>query len=254
MMRWLILLLPFLLSGCIHNAEPVWNDIPTAQQLLESVAANSERYSSLDTAASVALTTGFKFFSSQQFLLLQKPDLLRADVLNGFGLLLLQMASDGETLSVFVNTTVPGRFYRGPASYKNLYRFIRVPLAVEDLLSLLLYGPPLIAYRHSNVTVSAKYLTLTLSDNYNNRQELLFDRQLRLVGSYYFTDGEKYLVVDYQNFSKTSQFPQRIKIAMPLEKTRVKLVLSELRVNANIDTGKFSLKEHTNIPVEELTE
>ena len=253
-MRWLILLLPFLLSGCIHHAEPVWNDVPTAQQLLESVAANSERYSSLDTAASVALTTGSKYFSSQQFLLLQKPDHLRADVLSGFGQLLLQMASDGETLSVFLNTTVPGRFFRGPASYKNLYRFIRVPLAVEDLLSLLLYGPPLISYRHSNVTVSAKYLTLTLSDDYNNRQELLFDRQLRLVGSYYLTDGEKYLVVDYQNFSKTSQFPRRIKIDMPLEKTRVKLELSELRINAKIDPARLSLKAHHNIPVEVLTE
>ncbi len=253
-MRWSILSLLFLLCGCIHHSEPVWNDVPTAQQLLESVTANSERYSSLDTAASVALTTGSKFFSSQQFLLLQKPNHLRTDVLSGFGQLLLQMASDGETLSVFLNTTVPGRFFRGPASYENLYRFIRVPLAVEDLLSLLLYGPPLIAYRHSNVTVSTKYLTLTLSDNYNNRQELLFDRQLRMVGSYYFTDGEKYLLVDYQNFSKTSQFPRRIKIDMPLEKTRVKLELSDLRINAKIDPARLSLKAHNNIPVEVLTE
>ena len=253
-MRWLILSLLFLLCGCIHHSEPVWNDVPTAQQLLERVTANSERYSSLDTAASVALTSGSKFFSSQQFLLLQKPDHLRADILSGFGQLLLQMASDGETLSVFLNTTVPGRFFRGPASYENLYRFIRVPLAVEDLLSLLLYGPPLIAYRHSNVTVSAKHLILTLSDNYNNRQELLFDRQLRMVGSYYLTDGEKYLLVDYQNFSKTSQFPRRIKIDMPLEKTRVKLDLSELRINAKIDPARLSLKAHNNIPVEVLTE
>ena len=252
-MRWLIIFLTLLLSGCIHHAEPEWTEIPTEQQLLAGVASNSERYSSLDTAASVALTTGSKFFSSQQFLLLQKPDHLRVDVLSGFGQLILQMASDGETLSVFLNTTVPGRFFRGAASYENLYRFIRVPLAAEELLSLLLYGPPLIVYQQSSIAVSAKNLTLTLTGSNNNRQELLFDRQFRLVGCRYFSGGEKYLAVDYQNFSKSKQFPRWIQMAMPLEKTRVTLKLSELKVNVDIDPARFSLKEHVNIPVEELS-
>jgi len=34
--------------------------------------------------------------------LLQKPNRLRADVLTGFGQLILQMTSDGEILSVFL--------------------------------------------------------------------------------------------------------------------------------------------------------
>ncbi len=253
-MRWLVLTLLILLSGCIHRPESVWTEIPPAQELLASVSANSKRYTSLDAAASVSMTTGIKFFPSQQFLFLQKPDHLRTDVLNGFGLLLLQLASDGETLSVFLNTTVPGRFYRGPASYKNLYRFVKVPLAVEDLLALLLYGPPLIKHQESNITVSSKILTLTLSGHKNSRQELLFDRQLKLIGCRYFTDKEKYLAVDYQKFSKKNQFPQWIKIMMPLEKIRVKLELSELKVNATIEPIRFSLKDPVNIPIEEFPE
>ncbi|MCK5826096.1 MAG: DUF4292 domain-containing protein [Desulfuromusa sp.] len=253
-MRWLILALIILLSGCIHRSEPVWTEVPMAQELLDSVTANSRRYTSLDATASVSMTTGIKFFPSQQFLLLQKPDQLRTDVLNGFGLLLLQLASDGETLSVFLNTTVPGRFYRGPASYKNLYRFVKVPLAVEDLLALLLYGPPLIMHQESNITVSKKILTLTLSGHNNSRQELLFDRQFRLIGCRYFTGREKYLAVDYQKFPPQNQFPQWIKIMMPLEKIRIKLELSELKVNTTIEPVRFSLKPPVNIPIEEFPE
>lgn len=253
-MRWLILSLLILLSGCIHRPEPVWTEIPSAQELLDSVSANSKRYTSLDATAKVSLTTGIKYFPSQQFILLQKPDHLRTDVLSGFGLLLLQLASDGETLSVFLNTTVPGRFFRGPASYKNIYRFTKVPLAVEDLLALLLYGPPLISYQESSVEVSTKHLTLILSGYNNNRQELLFDHQFKLIGCRYFTAAEKYLVVDYQKFPPKNQFPQRITIMMPLKKIRVKLDLSELKVNAAIDSTRFSLKQHTDIPIEEFPE
>ncbi|NOQ42730.1 MAG: hypothetical protein GQ563_09585 [Desulfuromusa sp.] len=246
-----IFLLLVMLTGCIRPSEPVWTEIPTAEQLLIKLASESGRYVSLDGAANVSLTTGEKYFSSEQFLLLQKPNRLRADVLTGFGQLILQMTSDGEILSVFLNTTVPGRFLRGPASYENIFRFVRIPLAAEDLLTLLLYDPPLIAYQHSRVKIVSEVLTLILSGS-NNRQELRFDRQLQLIGCSYFRDGEKYLSVDYQKFSSENKFPHTIKIAMPLEQTRVKMKFSELKVNGSIDIVKFQLKNPVNIPIESL--
>ncbi len=250
-MRGLILFLLVLLSGCIHPSEPVWTEIPTAEQLLVKLASESGRYSSLDGTASVSLTTGEKYFSSQQFLLLQKPNRLRADVLTGFGQLILQVASDGKTLSAFLNTTVPGRFLRGPASYENIFRFIRVPLAVEDLLPLLLYDPPLIAYQNSSVAVSSGGLTLTLAGG-NTHQELLFDRQLRMIGCRYFRNGEKFLSVDFKNLSGVDMFPHQVVIDLPLEQTRVNVKFSDLQVNTSIDVARFALKEPTNIPIENL--
>ena len=246
-----ILFLLVALTGCIRPPEPVWTEIPTAEQLLVKLASESGRYSSLDGAASVSLTAGEKYFSSEQFLLLQKPNRLRADVLTGFGQLILQMTSDGEMLSVFLNTTVPGRFLRGPASYENIFRFVRIPLAAEDLLTLLLYDPPLIAYQHSSVEIVSETLTLLLSGS-DDRQELLFDRQLQLIGCRYFRSGEEYLSVDYQKFSKENEFPHTIKIAMPLEQTRVKVKYSELKVNGGIDITQFQLKKPANIPIEPL--
>lgn len=250
-MRWLIFFLLVLLSGCIRPPEPVWTEIPTAEQLLVKLASDSGRYSSLDGSAKVSLNTGEKYFSSQQFLLIQKPNRLRADVLTGFGQLVLQIASDGKVLSAFLNTTVPGRFLRGPASYENIFRFIKVPLAVEDLLPLLLYDPPIIAYQNSSVSVSAEDLTLTLSGG-NTRQELLFDRQLRLMGCRYSRDGEKFLSVDYKNLSGIDMFPHQVVIDLPLEQTRVNVQFSDLQINTGIDIARFALKAHANIPIEIL--
>ena len=250
-MRWLSFLLLIGLAGCIHPQKPIWTEMPTAEQLIDKVSSASGRFSSLDGAASVALTAGDKYFSSQQFLLLQKPDRLRADVLTGFGQLVLQMTSDGDLLSVFLNTTVPGRFFRGPASYENISRFIRVPLATTDLLALLLYDPPLIDYLDSAIELASGVLKLVLL-NGDNKQELLFDQGLHLVGCHYYRGGEEYLSVDYQKFSKESDFPLVIKVKVPLEKTRVKVTFSELKVNEDVDIAQFSLQKPDNISLEKL--
>lgn len=250
-MRWLSFLLLLVLAGCIQPQKPVWDTMPTAEQLIAQVSVSSGSFLSLDGAASVALTAGDKFFSSEQFLLLQRPDRLRADVLTGFGQLVLQMASDGDRLSVFLNTTVPGKFFYGPASYENMFRFVRVPLATTDLLSLLLYDPPLQEYQASSVTLVADGVQLELV-NAAGQQKLLFNNKLQLIGCYYYRAGDEYLSVEYKKISPENLFPQTIKIAMPLEETRIKVTFSELQVNAPIDLAKFYLHRPDNAVFERL--
>ena len=250
-MRWLFFLLLFVVSGCIRTAPPVWVEIPTVSQLLSRLATGANRYTSLDGAAAVSLTQADKYMSSQQFLLLQKPDRLRTDVLTGFGQLILQLTSDGEELSVFLNTTVPGRFLRGPASKENISRFIRVPLAVDDFLSLLLYSPPIIAHYDSSIAIVDGLLQLTLHAG-SREQQLFFNQQLQVVGSQYFSTGKKYLTVDYNKFSATSGFPHTIVIELPPEETMIKVKFTELVLNEKIETEKFHLSKPNNIKLEIL--
>lgn len=251
-MRWLLSgLLLLVLNGCAQAPKLVWNEIPTAEQLLLVLETAADRYRSLDGAAKVSLTSGEKFFSSHQFMLLQKPNQLRVDVLTGFGQLMLQLTSDGEVLSVFLNTTVPGRFFRGPASYENIFRFVRIPLAAEDLLPLLLYDPPLIAYQSYRVEATQSALTLILSGG-DNRQRLQFDSQLRLISCHYYRNGKIYLAVDYQKFSSENGFPRIIEIALPQEQTRVKVRFTEQKLNHSIDSSRFRLQKPANIELEPL--
>lgn len=252
-MRLLIYLIILGLSGCVGVSKPVWTEVPTAEELLNQLAVDAGQYFSLDGEASVSLTTKDKYISSQQFLSLQQPDYLRVDALTGFGQLIIQVASDGETLSVFLHTTVPGRFFRGPASDKNISRFIRVPLAVKDFLPLLLYSPPIIAFQDSRVETSSKGLSLILSDGLRE-QQLFYNQQLQLTGCSYFKDGKKVLAVEYSNFSADNKFPYTIKVLIPQEQTRVKLAFSELKLNESIDKARFCLEKPENLLLEPLPE
>ncbi len=249
--NYLLLLLTLLLAACAKPPVPVWTELPTAGTLLQRLAETTGRVDSLDTAASVGLTVKGKYRSSQQFLLVEKPDRLRADVLTGFGQLVLQLTSDGEELSVFLNTTVPGRFLRGPATDENLARFTRVPLSIENMLRLLVYDPPLISYQQHAVSVVEEQLMLRLSAQ-AQVQELLFDSQLRLVGCRYFTGGQRFLEVRYQQIDDTELFPHRVQIELPEEQTKLTLDFSELQLNVGIAAERFRLKQPANVTLEPL--
>ncbi len=241
-MKWLAGLLLILIAGCAPKVPPAWETLPEAGALLSALAARNDRHRALDGAAQVGLTVEGKYFSSRQFLLLERPDRLRTDVLTGFGQLVLQLASDGETFAVFLNTEVPGRFITGPASDENISRFLRLPLAVDDLLALLLHDPPLIAFQNSSVAVDGGRLRLLLSGE-GQRQELWFDRQKRLVGCRYSVAGEQKLAVEYDKFTAADGFPRRIEIVVPGAETGLKVAFSELTLDPVPDAAQFSLKQ-----------
>lgn len=251
MKRILVLFLLLSLASCARTPKYVWTELPSAETLLQQVSATTGQVDSLDGVATVSLNVAEKFFSSQQFLLLEKPDRLRADVLTGFGQLIMQLTSTGEELSVFNNTTVPGHFYRGPATTENLFQFTRIPLSAKDIVQLLLYDPPLIDYQQSEVLVADGDLLLRLT-NPELEQELLFNTQMQLSGCRYYTKGEVLLEVLYQEIDKESIFPQTIRLDVVAEKTKVSIKFSELQTNVEIPAARFQLKKPEKIPLEAL--
>ncbi len=252
-MRWFIVLLIVGLTGCMQPQKPIWTDVPTADQLLQKLAADAGRYDSLDGAATVSLSTDERYLSTEQFLLLQRPNRIRIDALTGFGQLIFQMTSDGDVLSALLNTSVPARFLQGRASDENIARFIQVPLAMRDLLPILLYDPPLISFQTSEVGVTSHGLTLTLRGE-NNRQEIYFDQQLRLSGCRYVRDGRDTLSVEYLKISESEVFPYDIRVKIPPQHARIRLKFSEILLNSNIAATKFTLLKPANSLMEPLPE
>ncbi|PLY02671.1 MAG: hypothetical protein C0622_05285 [Desulfuromonas sp.] len=243
-MKKLLFLALVVLTACVPRGPEQWGSLPGDADLLNLVAQRSGEIKTLDTAASVHLTSHGKYYSSQQFLLLERPDRLRADVLTGFGQLVLQLTSDGDQLAVFLNTEVPGRFLSGPATYENFLRFIRVPLAPRELLAILLYDPPMRAFDKSRVALSERgdrlLLILTGGDS---RQELSFDSQRRLTGCRYYWQETLQLSVEYDDIAEEDGFPRQLIVEIPEEETRLKLSLSEVVLNEPIDPQRFRLSQ-----------
>lgn len=250
-MKHLVVLLLLALTACARPIKPVWTELPETDALLQKLAATTGLVHSLDSAATVSLTVNGKFFSSQQFLLVEKPDRLRADVLTGFGQLILQLTTDGQELSVFTNTTVPGHFYRGPATTENLTRFTRIPLATKDMVRLLLYDPPVIGFEKSVVLLDNGDLLLELS-NPEMSQELRFNPQLQVVGCRYFSEGKELLEVLYEKIDTETLFPRTIRLDLAAENTKAVIKLSELQINIEIPAERFRLKKPDNLQLEAL--
>lgn len=248
---FLIFLLLGLLAACAPAPAPVWTELPAAETLLQQLSERHGRVRSLDAAATVSLTVNDRFFSSQQFLLVEAPERLRADVLTGFGQLILQLASDGEELAVFMNTTVPGRFYRGPASADSLARFTRIPLHPREMVRLILYDPPVIRFDRAEVVAAEADLELHLTGP-EFKQVLLFDSQLRLVGSRYWDNGRLFLEALYQKLDSNDRFPRLIRLRMPEQGVKAGFKFSELSTNADIPAERFRLQPPAAVPVEPL--
>ncbi len=249
---WLLALVAILYSGCARPAPKVWTDVPTSEALVRRFDIAAERYRTLDTEAKVSLSSRGKFFSTNQFLLVERPSRLRADVLTGFGQLIMQLATDGESVTAFLNHTVPGTFYSGAATRDNLARFVKIPLEVTDLVAVLLHAPPRISWRTARVEpVDDSSLLLFLSND-QHRQEVRFDSLLRVTSCRYFRGESLVLMVEYDDFSDSQDFPWRLKMTVPAQQTVVSVTLKQPVLNTTIDARQFQLKAPEGVPVEQL--
>jgi len=238
-MLWLLVVL--IAGGCARpDLPPI--PLPDVEDLVQRITAGSVTYQSLDAEAKVGIRVADKYISTRQFLLLDKPDRLRSDVLTTFGQLALQLAVDQDDLRVFLNTTVPGKYYQGPASNENLLRFTRLPVSFEDLVRLLLYDLPMISGQKIQVKTHERGAQLVISSK-TERQVIVFDRQLRPVESRYFRDQSLWLQVNYDDFSDEVGFPQKVQLELPEQKTRASIKYSETRLNVEIPAERFIVKQ-----------
>lgn len=243
-MKKTLLLIVMLLGACAAPRTTL-PPPPEAGILLQKLESEQDRWRELDAAAQVGFKRDGKSLSTRQFMLLERPDRLRVDVLTLFSQLALQLTvADGE-LEVFLNNPAPGQYYRGPASDALLARFTRVPLRAAELVQLLLHAPPWMKDAPSRVEVAGERYRLTL-DAGTQRQQFYFDAELLLRRCVYLQGTQVLLAVDYDQFDAENHFPRRVQIELPQQETRLAVVFSELRLNQGIKPGRFDLQPPSN--------
>lgn len=127
-----------LLAGCGFRAGALRPATPTSpDELLRAIEARRAAVTSLRARA--RLRSGLARVWTRQAVLVQRPAAIRIDVLSPFGLA-LALGIEGETLWAF--PPQQGVRYEGVASPANLARLLGTPLAVADLVDVLLGVPP----------------------------------------------------------------------------------------------------------------
>lgn len=133
------------LAGCAARSAPraaavPIGTLPTAQQILDSLAERRAALRGLRAMARLSYASPEESRTVRQLVVVERPDRLRFEILSPFGTAFVLAAADG-VLAAWVRDE--STVYRGTASAENLQRYAQVELAVPTAVDLLLGTPPL---------------------------------------------------------------------------------------------------------------
>jgi hypothetical protein len=239
----LIALSVLLLSACApvrpNKGEPVSQSF--ADGLMQEWIDNSVLISSVQGLARVEVKAPMTSINGGQVIVAEKPDRLRAETLNPFGLPLVSLTAAAGQLGVLL--TAQNLYYTGAATPENLAQFAHIPLNVSDLVSLLLYQPPLIeAWKLEAYDLKdggwllVRYATL-------QRQELVFNQSRQLVEVAYFKNNDLLVKAKYAKFREQGAlYPALLTLDLPEKYATISLEFSDVETNGRLRPGVFDVK------------
>lgn len=242
-----VLLLLFF-SACARPPEAPLTQFPAppVAELLTRLTALDGRFATLSALARARIVRDGHSRSTQQALLVRKPDRLRVDVLGPFSYPLVQVAAAGQ---LQVHLPVDGRFYAGEASDVNLARFTGLPLRIEQLVGILLLELPRFHYTEASSVWRAGEIVLTLDDGGRMRQEFAFAAGGELLRAAYWRESELLCEVNYGAYAADDAFPRQIALQLPAAGITATLELSEVDTVRPLAEARFILKPPAQTPI-----
>lgn len=239
------------MGGCAAVRPPTPSLAPvSSDELLQAVKVQGERFHSLQGTAVLTVARAGREQNIKQVLLVQRPNQLRAEVLGLFGQPVMTVAAAGDRLSAYI----PGekKFYTGPASSTNLYRLVRVPMELPDLVRFVFYDVPLLPFSSGAVQVGEGYYRLHRHAADGRQQELSFDNRLRLRRVRYVTGEDEVLRVRFDDIRDEDGLPRQVRLALPAADTQIDLEWREVLADGDIPESRFHLQPPAGTEVEAL--
>ena len=244
-----------LLSSCA----PVRPDLgkPVSQSFADGLKQewhnNTALISSVQGLAEVKVKAPMTSINGVQVVIAEKPDKLRAETLSPFGTPLVTLTTADGQLGVLL--AAQNIYYTGAASPKNLEQFVHIPLDVPDLVSLLLYQPPLIEAWKEEASNLKDGGWLLVRHGTLQRQELVFDQGRHLVEVAYFKDNNLMVRAAYAKFSEQGAlYPTLLTLEIPEKYATVSLDFSDVVTNGQLQPGVFEVRAPVGAKVVYLPE
>lgn len=207
----------------------------TAEELFDHVVAQRSTVTSLRARAHVR--TGMARLWTRQAVLVQRPTGVRVDILSPFGLT-LAVGTRGDVFWAY--PPAERTRYEGPATPSNLARFVGAPVAVADLVDILLGGPPRrepAGPLRLDVTQERTYRLVVPIEG--GAQELRFAGDtLALVGVQEVRAGEVTIRVGFGDYREG--FPRLLEVEAPGTGSAATLAYDAVERNATLDAGLFA--------------
>jgi hypothetical protein len=207
----------------------------TAQELLANLAARRSAITSLRARAHVR--SRLAAVGTRQAVLVRRPDAVRIDVLHPFGLVLAVGAQDGR---LWAYRPAEATRYQAPATAENVSRLLGAPVALSDVVDVLLGLPP------ARTPTGTPALAATAEGEYRltvpftgGVQTIRFAGDtLEVVGAEEVRADGTVLRVAFGEYE--AGFPHAIEIVAPDSGGEVKLQLDAVEPNVALDPALFA--------------
>lgn len=240
--RWfpviLILSAALLPTGCVR---PPATTLPavSAEALLRSLHEQGARFRSLQGTAVLRVSRAGERHSVKQVLLVQRPDLFRAEILSPFGQPVATVAASADRLTAFVPGE--GKYYTGPASAENLYRLARLPFELRELVRYVFHDVPMLPGAGDAVLAQDGLYRLERASSDGRRQQLFFDELRRLRKMRFFSGETELLQAEYDELREEDGLPLQLRLALPAADMQIELEWRTVRANGDIPRDRFYL-------------
>ncbi len=243
---WLTGLLSFSLAACTAQKPPQPGPppehLPTAEELLGNLSARREAVRSLRALAKLRYRHPDGSSTSNEALVVSRPDRLRVEVLSMFGAVFVLTTEEGNfTAYVRDENTV----YRGEASPENMWRYARIGLPVVDLIDLMLGTPPQRQAEWNHVSYDGGSGWLQLTQELDpDLQVVWLDQGLPQAAEYRDAYGDVTWRVMFEEYEIVDDVPiaTHIRLEVPDAEHSVEISLSDVDLNPElaIETFRFA--------------
>jgi hypothetical protein len=234
------------LAGCPGRAPLPRPSTPVdPSALLAGLEAQRSAVGSLRARAK--LKSGVAGMWAREALVVERPTSVRVDVLSPFGLA-LALGTDGSRLWVFPPSE--GVRYEGRATPENLARFLGAPVAIADLVDILLGVPPRrtptgpvhVAWEEEAWRLSVPHAA--------GVQELLVDPESSAVLEAIERGTGATTEVHVRFHDRRDGFPHAIDVHAPAIEVEARLRYADVEYNPTIDGSVF--RGPTTVPARPL--
>ena len=163
----------------------------------------------------------------------KRPGMARVDTISPFELPISTLIIQNNELS-FYNLKY-NKLYQGPASERNISRFLPVRLNMEQFIDMLSGISPIIKFKDHKITYNKKDATYDIVlSNENQRQEIKYlASSLQIKQLALYKNGKKKFYVEFSDFRKKGKMEYARKIFFEdyQKKSKAKLKITEIEFN-----------------------
>ncbi|PTL76122.1 DUF4292 domain-containing protein [Vitiosangium sp. GDMCC 1.1324] len=242
-------------SGCPKRIDFGPNgQITRAEELFRLTSAAQDRVATLQGDGKLRVESPQGSGTVSVYLAASRPGLLRVEMFDFFNRPIAVLVTDGQRFGLF--QAQENKFYQGPATPRNLSRFLPISLPSQELVSIMLGKVPFIPAERMTLALDSREGLYVLTLHKDSVTQVLHIHPRYLLVTRSEVRGAPAYGLEYDHFKERGElvFPHEVKLVAPTSDTSLGLRYTDITLNESPDLTLFDLSAPEGVPVVEVDE